>query len=115
MSLFVITSVEAGQPVFLVGGFGGVAAMVVDILQGKDREEMTWDYQRKAPHAEAMRALYKERGDSWQDYDEMITILRKKGIAGINTLLTEEEHKLLFYTRDPILMASIIIKGLGEL
>ena len=110
----IMTSVEAGQPVFLVGGFGGVAAMVVDILEGKDREEMTWDYQRKAPHAEAMRALYKERGDSWQDYDEMSAILRNKGIAGINTLLTEEEHKLLFHTRDPILMASIIIKGLGE-
>ena len=111
----IMTSVEAGQPVFLVGGFGGVAAMVVDILEGKDREEMTWDYQKKAPHAEAMRALYKERGDSWQDYDEMITILRNKGIAGINTLLTEDEHKLLFHTRDPILMASLIIKGLGNL
>ncbi len=97
-----------------VGGFGGVAAMVVDILQGKDREEMTWDYQRNAPHAEAMRTLYKKRGDNWQGYDEMITILRNKGIAGINNLLTEEEHKLLFNTRDPILMASIIIKGLGE-
>ena len=45
----------------------------------------------------------------------MIALLRNKGIAGINTLLTEEEHKLLFHTRDPILMASIIIKGLGNL
>jgi len=111
----IVSSVEAGQPVFLVGGFGGVAAMVVDIMEGKDREEMTWDYQKKAPHAKAMRALYKERGDDWQDYDEMIAILRNKGIAGINTLLTKEEHKLLFHTRDPILMASIIIKGLSEL
>ena len=111
----IMNSVEAGQPVFLAGGFGGVAAMVVDILEGKDREEMTWHYQRKAPHAEAMRALYKKRGDNWQDYDDMRALLRNKGIAGINTLLTEEEHKLLFHTRDPVLMASIIIKGLGKL
>lgn len=111
----IIMSIEAKQPVFLIGGFGGVAAMVVDIIEGKVRPEMTWNYQRKAPHAEAMRELYKERDDNWQDYDEMITLLRNKGIAGINTLLTEEEHKLLFHTRDPILMSSIIIKGLGNL
>ena len=108
-------SVETGRPVFLLGGFGGVAAMVVDILQGKDRPEMTWNFQRNAPHAEAMRALYDERGDNWQTYDDMKTMLREKGIAGINTLLTEDEHKLLFHARDPILMASIIIKGLGKL
>ncbi len=111
----IVISVEAGQPVFLLGGFGGVAAMVADILQGKDRPEMTWDYQRNAPHAEAMRALYDERGDNWLSYDDMIAMLRDKGIAGINSLLTEDEHKLLFHARDPILMASIIIKGLGKL
>ena len=93
----IVASVEAGQPVFLVGGVGGGAAMVVDILEGRDRPEMTWGYQRKAPHTEAMRALYEERGDSWQGYDEMIDMIRSKGIAGINTLLTEDEHKLLFH------------------
>jgi hypothetical protein len=111
----IIMSVESGQPVFLLGGFGGVAAMVVDILEGKDRPEMSWDYQRKAPHADAMRALYEERGDNWQDYDEMIALFRHKGMSGINSLLTEEEHKLLFHTRDPLQMASLIIKGLGNL
>ena len=111
----IVLSVETGRPVFLLGGFGGVAAMVVDILQGKDRPEMTWNYQRNAPHAEAMRALYDERGDNWQTYDDIKAMLRDKGIAGINTLLTEDEHKLLFHARDPILMASIIIKGLGKL
>jgi len=111
----IIISIEAKQPVFLLGGFGGVAAMVVDIIEGKDRPEMTWDYQRKAPNAEAMRELYNDRDDNWLSYDEMIVMLRNKGIAGINTLLSEEEHKLLFRTRDPILMSSIIIKGLGNL
>jgi hypothetical protein len=45
----------------------------------------------------------------------MIALFRHKGMSGINSLLTEEEHKLLFHTRDPLQMASLIIKGLGNL
>lgn len=111
----IIASIEAGQPVFLLGGFGGVAAMVIDIIEGKPRIEMTWDYHKQAPHAEAMKALYKERGDHWQDYEQMCALLHQKGIASINPLLTEKEHKQLFHSRDPILIASIIIKGLKKL
>jgi len=111
----VVLSVEAGQPVFLLGAFGGVAALLIDILEGRDRPEMTWDYQKKAPHAEAMRALYEARGDSWKDYPEMVALLRDKGIAGINALISEEEHRTLFSARDPVQMAEIVIEGLGRL
>ena len=111
----IMLSIAAGQPVFLLGGFGGTAAMVVDILEGKERAEMSWDYQKNAPHSEELKTLYKQRGDTWQDYDQIISTLRGKGIIGINTLLSEEEHRILFHTRDPILMAGLIIKGLAKL
>ncbi|MCB1809827.1 MAG: hypothetical protein KDJ99_33075, partial [Candidatus Competibacteraceae bacterium] len=44
----VMLSVKAKQPVFLIGAFGGVAGLVIDILEGKDRPEMSWDYQQHA-------------------------------------------------------------------
>lgn len=59
----VVPSAQAGQPVFLIGAFGGAAALAIDLLEGRDRPEATWDYQRRAPNAVAMRALRPVRPD----------------------------------------------------
>ncbi len=107
-----LLSIEADQPVFLIGAFGGVASLVIDIIEGRDRAEITWDYQKHAPHAEAMRALYDARHESWWDYPEMVKFLRGKGIAGLNPHLTEEEHRELFRTRDIMRMVQLIVQGL---
>src|ERR1700730_5755508 len=45
----VVLSARAGQPVFLIGTFGGAARLVIDLLRGIDRPEATWDLQEDAP------------------------------------------------------------------
>ena len=110
----VMISLEKNQPIFILGAFGGVAALVIDLLEGVDRAEMTWEYQKRAPFAEDMRAIYEERGEVWWDYPEMLEFLRNKGIAGLNTLLSEEENRELFYTRDIMRMVELIVKGLDH-
>jgi hypothetical protein len=111
----VMLSVRAKQPVFLIGAFGGAARMVIDLLQGHDREEATWDYQRKARLAPAMRELYENGGPGWWDYPDMIKELRGKGIKGVNRLLKEDEHVELFDTINPVRMVEIVLKGLSKL
>ncbi|MFM9964335.1 MAG: hypothetical protein ACKV2Q_24295 [Planctomycetaceae bacterium] len=111
----ILLSVSVGQPVFLIGGFGGVAGLVIDLLLGKDRPEATWTYQQQAPFASEMRALYEDRGLGWQDYPEMIESLRAKGIAGINPLLSEDDHRELFETIDSVRMIELVLKELGRL
>ncbi len=111
----VVLSAQAGQPVFLIGAFGGAAALAIDLLEGKDRPEATWEYQRRAPNAEAMRALYDQCGQTWWDYPEMVELLRTTGPAGINPLLTEAENRELFRTRDASRMVELILAGLGKL
>jgi hypothetical protein len=111
----VMCSVEEGQPVFLLGAFGGVAALVIDLLDGRPRPEMSWDYQKDAPHAAEMRDRYLQRGERWQDYPEMIDRLRDVGVSGINPLLSEDEHRVLFHARDPYQMAEIVLRGLGRI
>lgn len=110
-----MSSILAGKPVFVLGGFGGVAAMLVDILAGKDRHELQWGYQSQAPHSVSMRELYRQQGINWLGYDEMVQIIREKGICGINPLLSEAEHQLLFYSQDPLLISRLLIKGLAAL
>ena len=107
-------SIEVGQPVFLIGAFGGVGRLLVDLLEGLDRHEMSWDYQKNAPCAPEMRRIYEERGDAWVGYGDMIRQLREKGIEHINPLLEPDEHRDLFYTRDVTRMARLIARGLGR-
>lgn len=105
-------SLESGQPLFLIGAFGGVAGLLIDLLEGRDRPEMYWDYQKQAPHAVAMRELYQERGDHWWDYDEMRSLLLERGVEGLNPGLDASEHRELFHTTDLMRMVELVIRGL---
>jgi hypothetical protein len=110
----VVLSAQASQPVFLIGAFGGAAALVIDLLEGRDRPEATWDYQRRAPHAQAMRDLYHQCGQPWWDYPEMVQLLRDTGPAGINPLLSADENRELFHTRNIARMVELILTGLSR-
>lgn len=111
----VLLSIQTNQPVFLIGAYGGVARMIIDLLKGKDRAEATWEYQKKAPFAAEMKQLYEQRGVEWIDYPQIILELRTKGIAGINPWLIPEEHEILFETVDPVQIVELVMTGLNRL
>ena len=79
----VLLSVLAGQPVFLIGAFGGAARLVIDLAEGRARPEATWEYQKRAPFAPEMKELYLKRGLEWMDYPEIAALFREKGLGGI--------------------------------
>ena len=111
----VVLSAQAGQPLFLIGAFGGAAALAIDLLEGKQRPEASWEYQKRAPHAEGMRELYEQCGQTWWDYPQMVELLRNTGVAGINPLLSEDENRELFHSRDISRMIELILAGLGNI
>ena len=76
---------------------------------------MTWEFQKRAPHAEELRELYRERGEEWWDYPEMIAFLRERGVAGINPYLEPTEHEELFDCRDPHRIVELILTGLARM
>jgi hypothetical protein len=110
----IVLAVKAGQPVFLIGAFGGVAKLVIDLIRGRDREEATWDYQKRAPFAPEMRALYEQRGIDWIDYPEIVALFREQGVERINPLLQREEQDELFETVDLHRMAELILQGMSR-
>ncbi len=110
-----LMSLKADQPVYLVGGFGGCARMVADLILGNSREEMSWDFQKQAPYAPEMRQLYEKRGVSWWSYDEMTTYLKEQGIEGLCNKLSVEENKELFETVEIDRIVALILQGLRRL
>lgn len=110
----VLLSLRAGQPVYLIGAFGGAAGAVIDLLEGRSRTDLTWDYQSGAPHASAMRELYGQEGTAWEDYDEISDYFKDIGIEGAASLnrLTAEENRELFTSRDLHRITGLIIEGL---
>lgn len=108
----ILLSLRANQPVYLVGAFGGCARLVLDVMQGEDRPEMTWDFQKGAPHAPELRTLY---GAGWWDYPDMVQFLRERGLAGLNNGLTDDENRLLATTRVPDRIVELILTGLRRL
>ena len=110
----IVLSVKAGQPVFLIGAFGGVAKLVIDLIRGKDRKEATWDYQKCAPFAPELRALYEQRSVEWIDYPEIVSLFREKGAEGINPFLRSEEQDELFETVDLHRTAELILQGMSR-
>jgi hypothetical protein len=66
----VLFSIKAGQPVFLIGAFGGAAKLAIDLLLGNGHPAASWNVQSQAPFASATRDLYVTRGQEWWYYDD---------------------------------------------
>jgi hypothetical protein len=109
-----LLTLQAGRPTYLCGAFGGAAALVIELLQGRVPQEFTWEYQRQAPHAEAMLQLYKDQGIPWQSYEDLALICKGIGVAGLSrgNHLNEDENRELFRTRDIPRLVELLLLGL---
>src|SRR5882724_8981334 len=98
----IMLTLQAGKPLYLCGAFGGAAALAIELLEGRVPQEFTWDYQKQAPHAEAMRGLYAQHGIEWLDYPQMAKIFADAGVAGLSRAnhLSDDENRELFRCRD---------------
>jgi hypothetical protein len=87
-------TMEAGQPAYLVGSFGGAARRVIDALEGRPSQVL--------PAAAAA-------GEPITD-EYFLT----KGLPGLNNGLTDDENRRLFATPHTIEMVCLVLLGLGR-
>jgi SLOG cluster2/TIR domain len=110
----ILLSLKADKPVYLCGAFGGATSTVIDLLQRKSPGDFTWDRQKQAPHAEAMRELYDQNHVAWESYEEMSDFCAGIGVRGLSQMnhLTEAENLELFGCRDLPRLIELLVTGL---
>lgn len=103
-------SVEAGHPVYLVGGFGGAAASLVSLIKGKksitDVISEAQGYQRYSDFHD-----YCCKHGVNMGYD-MLEQMVKNGISCLKNGLTDDENECLMTSIDIIEIVGLIMKGL---
>ncbi len=110
----ILFSLKANKRVYLCGAFGGATSTVIDLLRGKPADDFTWDWQKQAPYAEDMRALYDQHKIAWESYGDMQAFFAGIGVAGLSKLnrLTEAENLELFGCRDIPRLVELLVTGL---
>jgi hypothetical protein len=91
-----IIALRAGQPLYLLGLFGGAARLLIDVLRGVQREEFTSAWLSALEGSDALRNKYRRRGHTIQSPEELAAELKQRGKAGLsaalNNGLSEDEN-----------------------
>ena len=103
-------AMDKGQPVFLIGGFGGAARVLVDIIEKKKKAS---DLRDMALVVEDYKELFEWCGNNQIhiDYESFDNVT----IQHLNNGLSNEDNKKLFYSVDIIEIVSLILKGLNNI
>lgn len=101
---------ENKQPVYLIGGFGGVAHLLAEIIEQNTTSEVLQEYA-------ISDAKYKEIFDWCQDNGNPIaySYFDSIKISSLNNGLSEEENKTLFHSVDIMEIVSLVLKGLKNI
>lgn len=111
----IILSIEAQQPIYLIGAYGGCAHMVCEAFKGHRLAGLTWDYHRKIPQVEELRSIYSDRNITWNDYDSIFNSLRDGGFNVLHNGLQVEENQELAMTRSTERIVELILSGLQNI
>lgn len=131
----ILLSIKVGQPVFLIGAFGGIADLTIKLLQRKKHRAVSWDLQSQAPFTSETRDLYNLHEQKWWYYDDepCLTGLRTDDDRSIIQFLadtwqesdnrgwetrlnplTKEQNQRLFETVDLSEMVELLQVGLNN-
>lgn len=115
-----LIQLRAKKPLFLVGALGGATKLVIDLLQGRSRPDMTTAEMRQlAPHHDGVAAVYARYGEVSPSPESIAAELHELGAGGVagalRNGLDEEENRELFRSVDPVRVAQLVLEGLGRL
>ncbi len=116
-----LLTLEAGKPLFLLGGYGGAARVIIDALQGKQPKQLTQVYQCTNKQYAALIDKFKEQISEQHldispiDYQSITKTFANIGVKGLNNGLDDQENHVLFNTINIEEAVGLILKGLSNI
>lgn len=110
-------SLKANKPIYLLGGYGGAAKSIVDVICGNKPKELTNEFQFNTKFLMEFRDWSTGRSAVKVDYDYLIAYLQKHTVESIsqNNGLSVGENQILFNSTNIHELVFIIIKGLQSI
>ncbi len=122
-------TLAVGKPLYVLGGFGGAAALVADLLDQEEStprclQDGTWlAHELFDDHAAAIDAdPYRRQLGLPRRMEDLAQAVRELGAKMLDgdqaarawNGLTVEQNRALFRSRDPVTIASLVVDGLLE-
>lgn len=98
-----LLALEAGQPLYLAGGFGGIT---LDIARALGVDDGSWARRAEPATVDPRYAA---------GYARLTEVARSPGWTGLNNGLSDEENRRLVASHRPSDIAALIALGLGRL
>lgn len=100
-------------PIYLIGGFGGVAKKIVDLLSDNIPKEFCVEHQSKNSSFQTLYEYYKTKGEEDEiNYEKINRLFIEKGLDGLNNGLSVEENKILFESKNIYEIVYLIFQGI---
>ena len=115
-----LLTLQAGQPLFLLGGYGGVTRAIISALQGKKPEQLTADYQRTDKNYAVLMDDFNQRISGQPavtaiNYEVFGATFAAMGVDSLNNGLDEQENQSLFVTTNIEEAIWLILSGLTRI
>jgi len=111
-----LTTFRESKPVYLVGGFGGATAKLINLLKGEVADELSNNYQYNDEFLKKYQEFVKDKC-SYADYENLKIELLPYDIEALSKLngLTTAENEILFTSKNIHEIVFYIMKGLKKL
>ncbi len=107
-----VQAVEVGHPVYLLGGFGGAAALLASLIRKEKGVEDVLKEANKAPRFTEFMSFCRDKNIN-MGYDKLNDMIMG-GLACLNNGLKEEENYTLLQSTDIVEIVGLILKGLNN-
>ena len=107
-----IQAMEAGHPVYLLGGFGGATSLLTSVIRKEKSIAAVIEEASKTPRYAEFMSYCKDRSID-MGYDRLEAIVAG-GIDGLKNGLTVEQNYILLQSTDVIEIVGLILKGLSQ-
>ena len=103
------------HPLYLLGGFGGAAKAIVDIIEGVASNSYLLDQAMlDSSYFDFLNYYNENERDFPIDYNAIFNKITSCGISGLNNGLSENENKILFHSTNVLEIVALVLKGLNN-